>query len=153
MRKIKSIFIVSILLFNLSASLPADVLRMHGNVGSFDISSFVAEEMQNVFESVLTHGNSGQTSQNKAEKQNSYSINTNVFSQFVIFKKASNCRVCTHYADMKEDISFDSGFLSNYKTVFLRSGLTGYEMRLNSYIAEIVPNNDLFIFTDKNSKG
>lgn len=154
MKKIKIFIIIFLLLFNLSSSLLAESLCKYGNAETFDLGVFAVEQLQKNFTSILTNAvNTDQTSDNEKEKNNTFSYSVNLFSASFICKKDASIQANVFYSYSVENYCRQDTSLIDFKTVFLRGGLTRHRMILNSYIAEIIPNDGFVISINRNSNG
>ncbi|MGE4384948.1 MAG: hypothetical protein AB7E39_03675 [Endomicrobiaceae bacterium] len=154
MKKIKIFIIIFLMLFNLSSSLVAESLRSCGNVESFDLGAFAVEQLQKNFTSILTDAvNAGKTSDNEKEKNNDSCYGVNSTFASLVCKKADNIQLKGFFSYPSESYCLKDISLTDFKVVFLRSGLTRHRMILNSYIAEIIPNGGFVISINRNSKG
>lgn len=151
MKRILICFIVSLLLFNLSASLLAKTLQSNCSAGNFDFNEYSIEQVQKTFSSTLDDASTTKKTQQETENNNLYFYDVNFCFQSINNNQIDNVKLNTLFSSIAED-SYLNIFLDDFNFVLLRSGLTVYRVNLNSYIAQIVPNDDCIIAKNENIK-
>ncbi|MDD5102256.1 MAG: hypothetical protein PHH62_04655 [Endomicrobiaceae bacterium] len=152
MKRILICFIISLLFFNLSASLFAKTLQSNCNINNFDFDKFSIEQVQKTFSSTLADGSTAQKTQQQSENHNFYFCDMNFCLQSINNNQIDTVKLNNLFNSISiAEVSLKI-FLYDFNFVLLQRGLTVYRVNLNSYISKIVPNDDYIIAKNENIK-
>lgn len=136
MKKILSLFIVSLLFFNLSVNLFSMTFQNSADISEFD--DFALEQVQKTFSSSLYGGGDAQNESQNLPDDFFLSREKDLVLQNSFFAKTDGLKSCLCAGIFKSGIN-NKQF--KYGGCVFLCGLTKFQINLNSYMSMVIPDD------------